>query len=158
MRQFRDTLYYVSPDGIVMSRYPVGGDNRFKKGRPSSNNCRQVGSLTATGYKCVKTRKMGSWLIHQMVMECYGLPCPGDGYVVDHIDGNKLNNHIDNLQWLTIGQNVAKSHPGTKHSRELEDKIRSEFVPRVYTRKMLSEKYGIPEGTIKDILRRKVNP
>lgn len=31
-----------------------------------------------------------------------------DGYVVDHIDNNSFNNHPDNLQLLTIEDNLAK--------------------------------------------------
>lgn len=31
-----------------------------------------------------------------------------DGYVVDHIDNNSYNNQPDNLQLLTIGENLAK--------------------------------------------------
>ena len=31
-----------------------------------------------------------------------------DGYVVDHIDNDPYNNNIDNLQILTVGDNLAK--------------------------------------------------
>ena len=32
------------------------------------------------------------------------------GYVIDHIDENKLNFHIDNLQYITQSENCLKSH------------------------------------------------
>ena len=154
MKQFRNTKYYVTEDGRVFSRYPVGGDNRFKKGKPSSNDFREVATGEGTGYKVVGHRTEGRWCVHTMVIECYGPPKPGDDYVVDHIDEDKRNNHINNLRWLTRGENVSRSHNQRHHSDELEDQIRSEFKPRVVTKKMLSEKYNIPLGTIKDILRR----
>lgn len=31
---------------------------------------------------------------------------PPDGYTVNHIDGNRFNNHIDNLEWLSRADNI----------------------------------------------------
>lgn len=42
-------------------------------------------------------------LIHRYLMGCQ----PGDGKEVDHIDGNKLNNSLDNLRFATRSQNNA---------------------------------------------------
>lgn len=33
-----------------------------------------------------------------------------DGYVVDHIDNDSFNNSIDNLQILTVEENLAKRY------------------------------------------------
>jgi len=156
-KRFRDTEYYVSAEGVVLSRYPVGGDNRFKKGKASSNRERLVGKGETRGYKVIKTRSKDSWFIHRMVMELYGPECPGDGYVVDHIDEDKTNNNISNLQWITRGENVRKSQTLTHRSRKLTEKdadeIRKKYQPRKYTRDMLAEEYGVSISTIKSILK-----
>lgn len=34
------------------------------------------------------------------------LGVPPDGFTVNHIDGNRLNNHIDNLEWLSLADNI----------------------------------------------------
>ena len=156
-KKFRDTEYYVSAEGVVLSRYSVGGDNRFKKGISSSNKERIVGEGESNGYKVVKPKNHNGWLVHRMVMELYGPECPGKEYIVDHIDENKTNNNIINLQWITRGENVRKSADLTHRSRKLTlqqaDKIRRKYKPRVYTREMLAEEYGVSVSTIKSILK-----
>jgi hypothetical protein len=150
-KQFRDTKYFVSPEGVVTSRYAYGG----YRGK-SSNKERIVGRGKSAGYLCVKTRRGDCWYVHQMVMELYGNPCPGKGYVIDHIDENKLNNNISNLQWLLRGENVSKSTLITRRycvlTTEQANEIRTKYKPRHYTRKQLAAEYGVSEGTIKDVI------
>jgi hypothetical protein len=153
LKQFRDTLYFVSPEGIVVSRYPYGGHKGDSKNRE-----RIVGKGKSVGYHCVKNRHKGfRWFVHQMVMEVWGTPCPGEGYVIDHIDDDKTNNNIGNLQWLKRGENVYKTLSKTKPklTREQANEIRAKYKPRVYTRLQLATEYGVSEGTIKDILARR---
>jgi hypothetical protein len=153
MKQFRDTLYFVCEDGTVWSFYSVGTPARSKQ--PATTG-RIVGRGRSGGYHCVKPRNSSGWLVHQMVMECYGLPQPEGDYVIDHIDENKLNNDISNLQWIERGENVSKTFSQTRGTsrltREQANEIREKFTPRVYTRKMLAEEFGVSEGTVKDIL------
>tara|TARA_B110000211_G_scaffold6176_1_gene6869 strand:- start:44 stop:523 length:480 start_codon:yes stop_codon:yes gene_type:complete len=47
--------------------------------------------------------------IHQVVWDTFGTGPVAKGMVIDHISEDKQNNHIDNLQLLTIGENVSKS-------------------------------------------------
>ena len=144
MKQFRDTCYYVCEDGTVISFA------RTSKGSV-------VGTGKTAGYYCVKPKGSNGWLVHQMVMECYGPPKPEGDYVIDHIDENKLNNNIDNLQWLGRSENVQKTLKTTRKTcvltLEQADEIREKFVPWKYTRKMLAEEYGVSEGTVRDVLR-----
>lgn len=160
MKQFRDTQYYVFPDGRILSKYPVGGDNRYKKGKPSSNKERFISAKCA--YRSVGTKGGEKYKIHQMVMECYGPPKPEGPakpepgyYVIDHINEDPTDNRIENLQWLTNEENIAKGNKSRKMTDELEDKIFDEYVPRKVTRKMLAEKYGCSEALIKAIISRK---
>lgn len=45
--------------------------------------------------------------IHRLVADCFKLQ--GEGNTVDHIDGNKSNNHISNLQLVSAGENCSLS-------------------------------------------------
>lgn len=46
--------------------------------------------------------------VHRLVAEAF-VPNPNGYDTVDHIDGNKLNNNADNLQWLSRGENIRKA-------------------------------------------------
>jgi len=46
--------------------------------------------------------------LHRLIAETL-IPNPDNLDCVDHIDGNKLNNHPSNLQWITRGDNVRKA-------------------------------------------------
>lgn len=43
--------------------------------------------------------------IHRLVAETFMPNNPSEQNQVNHIDGNKLNNHLDNLEWVTSRQN-----------------------------------------------------
>ena len=45
--------------------------------------------------------------IHRLVADCFEIP--GVGETIDHIDGDKTNNAVSNLQRLTAGLNCSKS-------------------------------------------------
>ena len=70
----------------------------------------------STGYKQVtlyKDRKAKSRTIHQLMAITF-LEHSANGYklVVDHIDNNKLNNKLDNLQVVTHRYNTVKDRVG----------------------------------------------
>jgi hypothetical protein len=56
-----------------------------------------------------KDRKSKSFLVHRLVAEAY-IPNPGSLETVDHIDGNKEHNYINNLQWMTQKDNSCKTN------------------------------------------------
>ena len=90
MRQFRDTHYSVDTDGNVYSKGAVL--------KPFDNN----------GYKRIKLNIEGvrrAYLVHRLVAEAY---LGASDLCVDHIDNNKANNNLSNLQYLTAAENIYK--------------------------------------------------
>lgn len=87
--------YSISEDGLVYNRYGRCLRSYFDK----------------YGYKYVLIRHNGKrkkYLIHRLVAQLY-LPNPYNLPQVNHIDGDKGNSHISNLEWITSGNNQLHS-------------------------------------------------
>ena len=60
------------------------------------------------GYVSVKT-KHGNRMAHRLVMYTW---CPiedREAFTVDHLDHNKRNNRVDNLEWVSQAENVMRA-------------------------------------------------
>lgn len=67
--------------------------------------------ITKTGYCRVALYKDGKakdFLVHRLVAEAY-LPNPDNLPQVNHLDENKINNALSNLEWCTAAENVNYS-------------------------------------------------
>ena len=73
------------------------------------------GAYGATGYKQVNMaipaegNKQRKRYIHRLVAQHF-IPNPENKREVNHIDGNKLNNEVTNLEWVTSSENQIKRH------------------------------------------------
>lgn len=97
-RQVLDGYYSVSNLGNV--RREKEGENTFA-GRLKK------ASLSGNGYMifgAFLNGKRTNVLLHRAVAEAFLGKCP-HGYQVNHIDGNKKNNNINNLEYLTPSDN-----------------------------------------------------
>lgn len=77
------------------------------------------------GYLQVNLFKNGSFKyfrIHRLVAEHFIKKIPS-GLTVDHIDGNKKNNSVNNLQIISRGENSYKANKGRKLSLATKNKI-----------------------------------
>ena len=46
-------------------------------------------------------------MVYHAVLEAWGFPRP-KGYECDHINGNKKDNRITNLEWVTHSENIRR--------------------------------------------------
>ena len=56
-----------------------------------------------------ETGKRKLYYVHHLVMKYFGSPKPGDNYEIDHLDGDKSNNYVYNLDWVTHKENKLRA-------------------------------------------------
>lgn len=79
-------------------------------------------TLNNRGYLSVVVRRK-THMLHRLVAQAF-IPNPGGKPFVNHIDGNKLNNHVDNLEWCTIAENNQHARRTGLHKQARGHKIR----------------------------------
>ena len=65
------------------------------------------GSLSTTGYLCMSF-KYKQFYVHRLVCLAFNPTENPELVVVDHKDGNKFNNKAENLEFVTIAENVQR--------------------------------------------------
>lgn len=100
--------------------------------------------------------------IHRLVAEAF-IPNPSNKQFVNHKDGNKLNNSVDNLEWVTAWENAihaskngllnpqfGERNPMSKLTVDQVDEIRRTYKKRSHdaNARILGEKFGVSDSTI----------
>ena len=83
-------------------------------------------SINNKGYYTIGSTKEGNFskLLHRLIYEDYHGVTLLKGTYIHHIDHNKLNNDISNLQPMTMADHTRLHHTGAKRSEETKRKIR----------------------------------
>lgn len=89
--------YVISKSGTVVSLRR----KKIMKRRMSENGYFSVHITNDSGKSKVAK-------VHRLVMSTYIGECP-IGYVTDHLDGNKFNPSLDNLEYVTYAENTRRS-------------------------------------------------
>lgn len=107
------------------------------------------------------------WLLHRLIAEVW-LNNPDNYKTVDHKDGNKANNCVENLEWVSIEENVRrewsnfegfdlqKKYKNWKISSKVSpaDKLKiKDLYSQGYSQKELAEKFELSQSQISVICR-----
>lgn len=116
MNEIWKRLIYQGKDyGDYYEVSNLGRIRNSKTYKIRKENINHEGYYFITGSLGCREKKI-TFKIHKAVAESF-IPNPNNHPVVNHIDGNKLNNNIDNLEWCTYKYNTLHaislnlSHP-----------------------------------------------
>lgn len=80
-------------------------------------------SIKSSGYKHLgladKNGVTKYFMVHRLLALAF-IPNDYNKKQVNHIDGNKLNNSLDNLEWATPSENIIHSHKIGAHDKRIE--------------------------------------
>lgn len=101
-------IYQASTYGQIRTAPgKITSNARYGTRRWKSRILKGRGDNAATGRRVSlwKDGTVRDWLVARLVATTF-LGSPPEGFTVNHKDGNRFNNHIDNLEWLSIGDNI----------------------------------------------------
>lgn len=115
-----------------------------------------------SGYKVVSLKNPQMLKkVHRLVAIAF-VHNPENKPQVNHIDSNRTNNNVNNLDWVTAKENSEHSvksgrqRQGEKHYKAM---FKNKDIPEIrassLTRKELAKKYGVSRSTIENVLKKR---
>jgi hypothetical protein len=164
-------VYQINIHGTVRSldrtiKHKNGNYHKVKGGILRHSINRKTGYKTVSLYKNSRQKRYD---VHRLLANCF-IENPYSKKEVNHMDGNKLNNDLSNLEWCTRSENASHAHksglinnwhplgemnPNSKLTTEKASLIKRNYVKgsRENGLKALSERFGVSVSTISRTVR-----
>ncbi len=151
-------IYMVSNLGRIKSLIGFNGHNYIKREK-ILNPYKQEGSKNyyRSVVKLKKDGKGKQFKVHRLVAEAFILN-PENKLEVNHLDGNPLNNKVNNLEWCTRQENIdhaIETGLTTIHTiNTIDRETMVTLLNNGYTYDDISEILGIAKGTVCNYIRK----
>lgn len=142
--------------------------NVYSRGKPLAK--RIIGNSPYLRVRFTINGKTKKYSVHRLVATAF-IPNPNNYKCVNHKDGNKLNNRVENLEWCTYSENLKHAYdnnlrskpkgtknPASKLTDEEVKEIRKSYVKGKHTKFNtygLAKKYGVSSSCIRDVIHNK---
>jgi len=157
--------YEVSDSGRIRSLDRMACAPKYFRNR---KGCVLKPSRIRNGYLIVSLYKDSiskTKLVHILVLKAFLGVNPG-GKQCNHIDGDKTNNKINNLEWCTPSENglhkcrvllkcIGEGHKNSKLTEDDVFKIRAAYNRGGVTQRYLAQRYSVSHSTVNHALNRK---
>ena len=124
----------------VYKGYTVYSNGLIKKKRGSG----YIAGCFKDGYQFAVLNGENYW-VHRFIWEAFNGTIPAD-CEIDHIDNNRSNNRLDNLQLLTHAENMSKSTQ--IFNKKQLDEIRYLREDLRWTLQRIADRFGVVKSTI----------
>jgi len=157
-------IYKVSNLGNVYSvkrEVPINGGHKYVGGH------NMINVKNTAGYIEITLRGIGKALnkkVHRAVGEAF-IPNKYNKPFINHKNGIKTDNRVENLEWVTEKENVRHAidtglkegwsgtdNPKAKLNYKLANKIREEYAVGDVKQSDLAMKYGVVQSSISQII------
>lgn len=154
--------YYVSNMGRIFTTSAHGKKDNPTIMKPARSFDKRRGT-----WQYMKTVMDGRTIrVHRVVAQTW-IPNPDGKPFINHINGDKTDNRIENLEWCSNAENIrhayrtgleqkqlGEKHHATHLTNEQVRRFKWEWAhDRKMTRKQYAEALGVSEAAIKDIIR-----
>ena len=147
--------YYVQDDGKIFSERT----NKILSVQLDKDGYEKVQMMSTDG-------KRHRYSVHRLVLENFNPIENMNKFQVNHIDGNKRNNNLFNLEWVTCSENLIHAHKiglknqsgehnnASKLTEEQVKEIINMLLEHKYTYGQIAEKFRVSDETIGSIKRK----